>query len=67
MYVLIYLVKGSLPWQGFKVMSRMDKQTQIMDQKMSIPESMLCENLPSNNTSNLKLLNRMLLRCACLC
>lgn len=49
MYVLIYLAKGSLPWQGCKGLSRHEKETQIMDSKMSIPESMLCDHLPSKD------------------
>ena len=47
MYVLVYLVNGKLPWQGFKAMNRLEKQSQIMEHKMSVPESMLCSDLPS--------------------
>ena len=44
MYVFIYLVNGELPWQGLKAK---DKNTLIMESKMSIPESVLCQGLPS--------------------
>lgn len=47
MYVLLYLAKSKLPWQGVKTGSKLDKYSQIMDKKMSIPESVLCDNLPS--------------------
>ncbi|CDW91547.1 casein kinase i [Stylonychia lemnae] len=46
LYVLIYLLNGQLPWQGVKALNRHEKQTQIMDMKMAIPESMLCHGLP---------------------
>lgn len=52
MYVLIYLIKGELPWQGLKAMNKHEKQAQIMDAKMNLPESVLCQNLPSNSFMN---------------
>eukprot|EP00347_Sterkiella_histriomuscorum_P020683 403336876 len=45
-YVLVYLINGQLPWQGVKAANRHEKQTQIMDMKMAIPENMLCQGLP---------------------
>ena len=47
MYVFIYLVNGELPWQGLKAKDKHDKNTLIMESKMSIPESVLFQGLPS--------------------
>jgi hypothetical protein len=48
MYVLIYLAKGDLPWQGLKAKNKHDKNSMIMDSKSSTPESLLCGGLPCN-------------------
>jgi hypothetical protein len=48
MYVLIYLAKGELPWQGLKAKNKHDKNSMIMDSKSATPESLLCSNLPCN-------------------
>jgi hypothetical protein len=49
MYVLIYLIKGELPWQGLKPTNKQDKNTLIMECKMVVAESSLCNNLPRNH------------------
>ena len=36
-YVILYLLKGSLPWQGMKNFTKCDKYKRIRDSKMSIP------------------------------
>lgn len=46
MYVLIYLSKGDLPWQGLKAKNKHEKNSQIMESKMATPESLLCKGLP---------------------
>ncbi|KAL4506522.1 hypothetical protein ABPG72_000093 [Tetrahymena utriculariae] len=45
-YILIYFLKGSLPWQGIKTNSRDQKQQTILDMKTSIPVEELCKGLP---------------------
>lgn len=44
--VLVYLLKGKLPWQGGKYKSKVDKQVQIRMQKLLISAEELCEGLP---------------------
>lgn len=44
--VLVYLLKGKLPWQGGKYRSKVDKQVQIRMQKLLISAEELCEGLP---------------------
>ena len=40
-YVLIYLMQGSLPWQSRKL------TTELLDMRMAITPSTLCEGLPA--------------------
>ena len=43
-YVLVFFLKGSLPWQGLKTGT--DKYTRIMEKKLQIPTEILCYGLP---------------------
>ena len=47
-YVLLYLVRGSLPWQGLKGILPKEKQSAIMEKKMEISPAMLSKNYSSN-------------------
>lgn len=47
MYVLIYLMKGQLPWQGLQARNRKEKYDRIMEVKMNTQLSVLCTDLPS--------------------
>lgn len=45
-YVLIYLLRGSLPWQGLEAKSSKEKYARIMQKKIE-KQSKLCADLPS--------------------
>jgi serine/threonine protein kinase len=45
-YIIVYLLKGTLPWMNLKVRTRGDKFRRIMEVKFSIPLEALCEDLP---------------------
>lgn len=45
-YVLIHLVKGSLPWQGIKAKDKEEKNKIIMKMKEDISIDELCEGIP---------------------
>ena len=45
-YVLIYLLKGSLPWMGIKCENKKQKYEMISDKKMAVPIDVICEGLP---------------------
>ena len=46
-YVLIYLLKGMLPWQGMPAKSRNEKYRLIMQRKADVTIEELCAGLPS--------------------
>lgn len=46
-YMLVYILKGRLPWQGLKKESKSSNKYQhILDKKMSTPISELCQGAP---------------------
>merc|ERR1719278_1814344 len=45
-YVLIYLMKGKLPWQGLKVKTKQERSTKVCDIKSSISIEKLCKGCP---------------------
>lgn len=47
--VMIYLLKGDLPWQGLKAKNIKEKYQKIKEKKLAIKEEELCENLPSKS------------------
>lgn len=46
-YVLVYFLKGGLPWQGLKAKSATKKYKLIMEKKQSITIPSLCQGCPS--------------------
>lgn len=52
-YVMIYLIKGVLPWQNLKCNAKQDKYQKIMEKKMATPTEALCKGLPIEFTTYL--------------
>eukprot|EP00826_Nyctotherus_ovalis_P006366 TRINITY_DN11497_c0_g2_i3.p1 TRINITY_DN11497_c0_g2~~TRINITY_DN11497_c0_g2_i3.p1 ORF type:complete len:248 (-),score=38.23 TRINITY_DN11497_c0_g2_i3:456-1199(-) len=46
LYVSVYFLKGTLPWQGTRANTKKEKYDRIMDIKMSTPARTLCKGLP---------------------
>eukprot|EP00331_Platyophrya_macrostoma_P033770 CAMPEP_0176436318 /NCGR_PEP_ID=MMETSP0127-20121128/17893_1 /TAXON_ID=938130 /ORGANISM="Platyophrya macrostoma, Strain WH" /LENGTH=363 /DNA_ID=CAMNT_0017819607 /DNA_START=30 /DNA_END=1121 /DNA_ORIENTATION=+ len=46
-YVLIYFLKGILPWQNMRANNKKDKYERIMEKKLSTPIDHLCKGLPA--------------------
>ncbi|KAH0634263.1 hypothetical protein KY290_038506 [Solanum tuberosum] len=46
-YVLMYFLRGSLPWQGLKADGKKQKYAKITEKKMLTPIEVLCESYPS--------------------
>jgi serine/threonine protein kinase len=45
-YILVYLVKGRLPWMGWKGESRDEKHAAIHQIKVETPPDVICSGLP---------------------
>lgn len=45
-YVLIYFLKGSLPWQGLRAHNKKEKYARIMQGKIDTSPEVLCQRLP---------------------
>jgi len=50
-YVLMYFLRGSLPWQGLKANTKKQKYERIMEKKMSTSTEQLCKGFPSELTA----------------
>ena len=46
-YVLMYFLKGSLPWQGLNIDKREDRYKKICEKKMNTSSEVLCQGFPS--------------------
>ena len=45
-YILIYFLKGSLPWQGIKANNKTEKYEKIQEKKLATPIEAQCKGLP---------------------
>ncbi|CAM0945190.1 unnamed protein product [Alopecurus aequalis] len=50
-YVLMYFLRGSLPWQGLKAGTKKQKYDKISETKMLTPVEVLCKSYPSEFVS----------------
>lgn len=48
LYVLIYLMRGNLPWQGIVAKTKNEKYHKIMEVKMAVSLDRLCEGCPKD-------------------
>jgi len=49
LHVLIYFLRGGLPWQGIAGNNKKEKYNKILDVKINTPIANLCTNLPRNS------------------
>lgn len=52
-YVLLYFMRGSLPWQGLRGANKEDKYKKILEKKLSIPIEALGKAFPTEFTTYL--------------
>eukprot|EP00955_Chlamydomonas_euryale_P006528 69138-Chlamydomonas_euryale.AAC.1 len=45
-YVLLYFLRGSLPWQGLQAATKKQKYEKISEKKMKTPFEVLCKGFP---------------------
>ncbi|KAG5407239.1 hypothetical protein IGI04_013358 [Brassica rapa subsp. trilocularis] len=50
-YVLMYFLRGSLPWQGLKAGTKKQKYDRISEKKVSTPIEVLCKSYPQEFVS----------------
>ncbi|XP_072989168.1 casein kinase 1-like isoform X1 [Typha latifolia] len=50
-YVLMYFLRGSLPWQGLRAGTKKQKYDKISEKKMLTPVEVLCKSYPSEFVS----------------
>lgn len=58
-YVLVYLFKGSLPWQGIRVANKKQKYAKIRDRKQNISLRELCKDMPSQMVEYFRYVRRL--------
>lgn len=58
-YILVYLYKGKLPWQGIKKRDNKERYRLIGKKKMDTSEEELCENMPKEFCIFLKYVKNM--------
>ena len=46
-YLLLYFLRGSLPWQGLQAQTKQQKYDRISEKKMATPIEALCKGFPS--------------------
>jgi len=45
-FVLMYFLRGSLPWQGLRANTKKQKYQKILEKKLATPFRLLCKNFP---------------------
>merc|ERR1719506_1909767 len=45
-YMLMYFLRGNLPWQGLPAKTKSEKYRKIKEKKIETPIDVLCQNLP---------------------
>ncbi|XP_028777824.1 casein kinase 1-like protein 4 [Neltuma alba] len=50
-YVLLYFLRGSLPWQGLRAATKKQKYDRICEKKLSTPIEILCKSYPAELAS----------------
>eukprot|EP01017_Pseudomicrothorax_dubius_P045378 TRINITY_DN783_c0_g1_i6.p1 TRINITY_DN783_c0_g1~~TRINITY_DN783_c0_g1_i6.p1 ORF type:complete len:333 (+),score=76.02 TRINITY_DN783_c0_g1_i6:3-1001(+) len=53
-YILIYFVRGILPWQNLNANNKKEKYEKIMEKKINTPIEVLCKGLPQEFAEFLK-------------
>ena len=58
-YLFIYLLKGSLPWQGLKIKQKSEKYEKIREMKMNLDFKLICEGIPEEFSTYLKMIRKL--------
>ena len=58
-YVLMYFLRGRLPWQGIPVKNKEDRYRKIMEKKIATSAEELCRNFPQEFTDYINYTRRL--------
>lgn len=58
-YVMVYLSKGSLPWQGIRLANKKQKYAKIRDRKQHISLRELCKDMPGQMVDYFRYVRRL--------
>ena len=58
-YMLIYLLKGQLPWQGLKIKQKNEKYEKIREMKIDLDINKLCEGIPEEFGAYIKMVRKL--------
>lgn len=58
-YILVYFLKGGLPWQGLKAKNKQERYDQIRDKKIETTIASLCEGLQPEFAEYLKIVKNL--------
>lgn len=58
-YVLVYLYKGALPWQGIRVANKKQKYAKIREKKQNVSLRELCKDMPSQMIDYFRYVRRL--------
>lgn len=58
-YMLIYFLKGALPWQGLKAVTKNQKYEKILECKISTPVDALCKGIPAEFKGYIEYVQRL--------
>jgi hypothetical protein len=53
-YMVVYLLQGSLPWQGLRVRGKEAKEIAVMEKKVDMSPEELCQGLPREIATYMK-------------
>lgn len=57
--MIVYLMNGSLPWQGLKTSSKREKYRRVLEMKQTTTVETLCQGLPAAFTTYFKYLQTL--------
>ena len=58
-YLFLYLLKGSLPWQGLKIKQKNEKFEKIKEMKIELDIDQLCQGIPEEFGTYLKMVRKL--------
>mmetsp|Transcript_7633 Transcript_7633/g.14373 ORF Transcript_7633/g.14373 Transcript_7633/m.14373 type:complete len:307 (+) Transcript_7633:313-1233(+) len=58
-YVIMYLLRGNLPWQGIKASTKKEKYDKIAEKKMATSIEMLCKGQPEEFADYFRIVRNM--------